>query len=183
MPTPLRPRWAFHDRTPLPLEVMKLRTLQKGADDDATDPEIVKFASELARPHKPDDYAGIAKEIHAFVRDGIRYQRDPGLREEFESAGTVLRRGWDDCDGKSRLAVALARSLGLDADIQPVWRDGYLTHVQWRVRWPGSLRFAGNQNGWVIGELTIKGAELGQDPRTIPKNPETGKFPLSGGPG
>lgn len=181
MSSPIRPRWQFHDRTPKPLEIAKLRILQKGADDDATDPFIVEHATKLARAHKPDDYEAIANEIHRFVRDGIRYQRDPALKEEFESAGTVLRRGWDDCDGKSRLAVALALALGIEAEINPMWRDGYLTHVQWRVRWPMSQRAKGAQaDGWVVGELTVKGAELGQDPRTIAKNPETGKFPLSG---
>jgi hypothetical protein len=50
------------------------------------------------------------------------------------------------------------------------------------VRFPGSQRHKGAdpQTGWVVGELTVKGAELGQDPATIKKNPETGKFPLSG---
>lgn len=167
---------------PLPNEVRKLGVLRQGAFDDATDPKIVRFASELARPFPPDDYLSIAREIFRWVRDGIRYQRDPGLREEFESAGTVLERGWDDCDGKVRLAVAMLRALGIDADVNPKWKDGYLTHVQLRVRFPGSHKIPGNVAGWLVGETTVRGAELTQDPRAIASNAETGKLPLSGGP-
>lgn len=166
---------------PKPLEIAKLAKLREGAFDDARDPEIVRFASALARPHAPDDYLAITREIFRWVRDGIRYQRDPGGLEEFESAGTILRRGWDDCDGKVKLAVALLRSLGIEADVEPVWKNGNLSHVQLRVRWPGSQKVPGNRHGWILGELTIAGAELTQDPRSIAPNPETGRLPLSGG--
>jgi len=150
---------------------------------DALDPIIVEFASRLARPFAPDDYLSIVREIFRWVRDGIRYQRDPGLREDFAPAMVVLQRGWDDCDGKIKLAVALMRALGIEADVVPVWgSEGELSHVQLRVRFPGSNRVEGNQDGFLYAEITIRGAELGQSPRAIASNPETGKLPLSGGP-
>jgi transglutaminase-like putative cysteine protease len=167
---------------PRPTEIRKLIVLRGQAYDDALDPAIVEMASTLARPFAPDDYLAIAREIFRWVRDGIRYQRDPGLREEFASAGEVLKRGWDDCDGKVKLAVAMLRSVGMTADVHPVWRGGNLTHVQLRVRWPGSTKVPGNVNGWIIGDETIKGAELTQNPRAVASNPDTGKLPLSGGP-
>lgn len=178
----LRPRRVVRPHLPRPLEIQKLGVLRDGAYDDAIDPVIVEFASRLAAPFAPDDYLAITREIFRFVRDGIRYQRDPGLREEFATAAQVLRRGWDDCDGKVRLAVALLRSLGIEADVNPKWSNGYLSHVQLRVKFPGSQRVPGNVGGWIVGELTIRGAELTQDPRAIASNPDTGKLPLSGGP-
>lgn len=153
------------------------------AFSDALDPIIVEFASRLARPFAPDDYLSIVREIFRWVRDGIRYQRDPGLHEDFASAMVVLQRGYDDCDGKIKLAVALMRALGIDADVVPVWgNEGELSHVQLRVRFPGSDRVEGNVDGWIYAEITIRGAELGQNPLAIASNPETGKLPLSGGP-
>lgn len=170
-------------RPPQPAQIQKLNHLRKLAGDDALQPKVVQTAAWLARPHKPDNWKGIATEVHRFVRDGIRFQRDPDRKEEFAPSVLVLERGWDDCDGKAKLAVALLRSLGIDADIHPVWDDnGMLTHVQYDVRWPGSNKFPGNRGGWVRGETTVSTAELGQDPYTVPQNPETGKLPLSGGP-
>ncbi len=178
----IRPRHVFRPAPPRPTEIWKLDDLRRGAYDDALEPYIVEFASKLAAPFAPDDYLAITREIFRWVRDGIRYQRDPGLHEEFATAAQVLRRGWDDCDGKVRLAVALLRALGIEADVNPKWKGGYLTHVQLRVRFPGSHKVAGNVAGWIVGELTIRGAELTQDPRAIAARPETGKLPLSGGP-
>lgn len=168
---------------PRPLEVKKYFDLRRQAFDDAQDPIIVNFASTLARPFAPDDYLTIVREIFRWVRDGIRFQRDPGQREEFASAATILNRGWDDCDGKIKLAVSLMRSLGIDADVQPVWnQEGFLSHVQLRVRFPGSEHIRGSKAGWLYGEITIRGAELTQNPMAIASRPETGKLPLSGGP-
>lgn len=168
---------------PLPSQIRKLHRLSELAREDAQDPIVVNQASLLARPYRPDDWSGIANEVHRWVRDGIRFQRDPDRVEEFAPSSTVLRRRWDDCDGKSKLAVALLRSLGMDADIQPVWdSDGYLAHVQYKVRWPGSQSYPGSKHGWVVGETTIDTAELGQDPHSVPLNHDTGRLPLSGGP-
>lgn len=181
-------------RPPQKLELAKLQTLRDMARSDAVDPIVVNLAARLARPHKPDDWKGIAEEVHHFVRDGIRFQRDPDRREEFASSAVVIQRGWDDCDGKAKLAVALLRALGMDADVWPIWNDeGELAHVQYIVRWPGSVRYPGHRNGWVTGEpnldasgairaeTTVAGVELGVNPYTMRRNPETGKLPLAGG--
>ena len=167
---------------PRPDQAEKLAYMQRRAAKDARDPMVVSWASRIARPFAPDDYLGIARELFRWVRDGIRYQRDPDRREELAPARVVLDRGWDDCDGKVRLFVAGLRSLGLDARVHPVWRAGILGHVQGQVRFPRSESVEHNQAGWLVGDLTIRGAELGDNPRRIASNPDTGKLPLSGGP-
>ncbi|MBX3128402.1 MAG: transglutaminase family protein [Polyangiaceae bacterium] len=145
-------------------------------------PELVDLAHRLAGHLRPDDYVGRATQIHRFVRDGIKYQRDPGQVEQLADPISVLQRGYDDCDGKVVLAVALMRALGLEAEPHGLWQGDVLKHVQYRVRWPGSgdapfeLRAPG---GWVRGEVTIRGAELGQDPYSVPRDPETGRLPLA----
>ncbi len=166
------------------LEVQKLGILNRMIEEDSVDPMIVEFASRLARPYPPDNFAQIARSIYRWVRDGIRMQRDPNLKEDFASAMDVLRKGYDDCDGKVHLAASLLRALGLDARAWPIWTaDGYLKHVQLWVKFPGSYRIRGAQpDGALIGDPTIDGAELGDDVRRIAPSPRTGKFPFAGGP-
>ncbi len=168
---------------PKPDQIRKFQTLRQMARDDAQDPAVVAQASRLVRRHRPDDWKGMANEIHRWVRDGIRFQRDPDRKEEFAPSALVLERRWDDCDGKAKLAVALLRALGMEADIEPMWsNEGNLVHVKYRVRWKGSNTHpSAGPGGWLIGETTVDTAELGQDPYTVPVNPETGSLPLSGG--
>lgn len=95
-----------------------------------------------------------AERLHRWVRDQIAYATDPD-GEQLADSETVLARGYDDCDGKSRLFVALCIAAGLEARIRAVFNErGDFTHVQAQVRWPGSP--------WVLAELILAGVELGQ---------------------
>jgi hypothetical protein len=125
--------------------------------------------------------------LHAVVRDGIEYRRDRvhGIRwEEFADTLSILRRGYDDCDGKSRVLVALVRALtaapppwmqGLRlaqlrdtrARIRPVFEGRNFAHVQPELRWPGSEQVPGNDDGWVIAEVIVEGAGIGTDIETL----------------
>jgi transglutaminase-like putative cysteine protease len=161
-------------------DVAKLGRMRSGASLDSRNPEVRKKAVELTRKFRPDDWSNQARALHRWVRDHIRYVHDPDGFEELAPAPVVLERGFDDCDGKVKLVVAMAKALGLDADFQPVWVGPSLGHVQWRVRFPGSTQNHGaDEAGYLVGDVTVKGAELGQDPRTVPRNPSTGRYPLS----
>lgn len=125
------------------------------------------------------------RQIHRFVRDRIHYEHDyrvstgqPG--EEFADSETILRRGYDDCDGKARLFVALMRAaeivapLQTEARIRAVFTKHPLAfvHVQAEVRFPGSLRVQNaTPDGWVLAEMILKGCELGQNPDDVPRGP------------
>jgi transglutaminase-like putative cysteine protease len=125
------------------------------------------------------------RQIHRFVRDRIHYEQDwrvsqaqPG--EEFADSETILRRGYDDCDGKSRLFVALMRAaelqkpIGTAARIRPVFTKHPFdfVHVQTEVLFPGSKRIdTADRDGWVIAEMILKGCELGKNPDDCPRGP------------
>jgi transglutaminase-like putative cysteine protease len=167
---------------PEPLELDKLEKFRKQAHDDATDPRIMAMAGRLARPHKPDEWRAIAREIFNFVRDGIRFQDDPNREQWMVPAPATLEQGWGNCVGKTILAVAMMRALGIEAEIWPVWTGNVMSHVAVRLRFPGVRRQPDvSPDGWLYGELTIRRSDLGQDPFTVPRNPETGGLPLSGG--
>lgn len=168
----------------------KLAFMRLNAHRAATKPLVVETASNLVRPFRPDDWRRRANALFHFVRDGVHYQRDPDRRENLADVRVDLTRGFGDCDNKAADLMALALSVGFEADLWPVWRGDELAHLQTALRWPGSERFANAHNGdevldgpdgggWIVGDTTIAGAELGTDPSTVPRNPETGRLPLS----
>jgi hypothetical protein len=113
-----------------------------------------------------------------WVRDRIGYARDRDAagtrREVFADSVTVLRGRVDDCDGKSRLLVALVRALErpdlLRARIRPVFpAPDDFRHVQVELAWPGVP--------WQVAEVTIAGVGIGEDVRRVHPS---GRYPLAG---
>lgn len=159
----------------------KARWLDAAASLDAgTEEPVRKLALAFARASGPNDPRAFATAVQHFVRDAIEYVPDPDNQEEFADAATVLERGADDCDGKSRLFVALVRAApvgDVEARIVPVFRHkkGFFApddfvHVQAQVRWPGSRKDPrAEAGGWLRTELTLAGAEIGQDVNTLPR--------------
>jgi transglutaminase-like putative cysteine protease len=138
---------------------------------------VRKFAQQFKRfaSNKPN----CARIIHHWVRDNIHYVQDyriienlPG--EEFADSEAVLRRGYDDCDGKARLFVCLCRLQGIASRIRPVFRRHPqldFVHVQAEVRWPGSEREKNAEpGGWLLCELILKDCEIGENPDDVPRD-------------
>lgn len=108
-------------------------------------------------------------DVFAYVRDEIRYVRDPPP-EQFADAAVILARGFDDCDGKARTLCALLTAaehispVGVECELVPVFpMPGYFSHVAARVRWPKSHLFRGaDADGWVRAETILKGVNLGE---------------------
>lgn len=188
--TPIGPRVVVVDRVLVDNDRAKLRYMRRKAAEAARDPWIVDLASRLTRPYPADAWRDRVNAIFRFVRDGMRYQRDPGRREQIAHPRVSLERGYGDCDDKTMAFVALCRAIGIEADAWPLWKGDELVHVQQAARWPGSERLTNAQSGaevldgpagagWIVSDATIAGAELGQDARLVPRNPETGKLPLA----
>lgn len=168
----------------------KARWLDAAASLDSHQDLVVRCARDLLDRLVRPGAETVARAVHAFVRDSIRYVPDtrkmPFWRphpegEEFADSESILTRGFDDCDGKARLFTSIVRAIGalspglvLLARIRPVFhrvpREFY--HVQAECRWPGSERVS--PSGWVLAELIVKGVSLGADPDSGPKGP-TGK--------
>lgn len=169
----------------------KARYLDAGASLDAIDPRLRTLAVRLAG-NAPTPRQAVER-LFLFVRDRVKYVRDPH-GEDFADSASVLSKGEDDCDGKSRLFVALCRALGIErpgwrveAQIQPVFKrvpgmgEPAFTHVQGRVRWYGSGSFPlADHNGWVLAELTLAGVPLGHGAEAAHRNAMTGRLDVSG---
>lgn len=154
----------------------KANWLDAAASMDTALKYVRQFASRFA---KVPTLEAKAHEIHRWVRDNIRYVRDwrettnsPG--ERFADSESILKQGYEDCDGKARLFVALCRTCGVDARIRPVFKkhpELAFTHVQAEVRWPGSERLSyAMPGGWVLAELILKGCEIGMNPDDMPRD-------------
>ena len=145
-------------------------------------PVVREVARRVARPYgaiSPEKMGAIARDLFRLVRDRVRYVSDPAS-EEFSDAQQTLEQGFGDCDDKVRCFVALARSLKLEAHVRPVMRGSEFAHVQAVVRWPGSERERkALQDGWMVAELILRDAELGDDVQDVPAPPGLDWRPLA----
>ena len=119
----------------------------------------------MSRYADPNELGALARMFHRFVRDSIRYVRDPAS-EEFTDSDKILLRGYADCDDKARLFVALCRSAGIAARIRPCFVGDDFVHVQAEVLLSsceeGAACFLeGSGCEWCVSELIVRGTEIG----------------------
>lgn len=69
------------------------------------------LALRLVRHNPQKDWSGEIRDLHAFVRDNIRYVRDIRHVETIQSAEKTLEFGQGDCDDKSILLASLLESI------------------------------------------------------------------------
>lgn len=87
-------------------------------------------ALELVANLPPRKWFAEIEALHAFVRDQIRYVRDPDGYELVQAPEKTLELGQGDCDDKSTLLAALLKSTGHPARFVAVGFNGDgLSHV------------------------------------------------------
>jgi len=94
-----------------------------------SDYKIIHFARWLVEDQKQHDFYAEAKIIQNFVRDQIRYVRDPRNIETIQTASKTLEIGQGDCDDKSILVCSLLECLGAKTRLVALAFDGN-THFQ-----------------------------------------------------
>jgi len=84
---------------------------------------------ELVCPEHPEWYAEIDA-LHRFVRDQIRYVRDPDGYELVQSPEKTLEYAQGDCDDQATLLAALLKSIGHPSRFIALgFEGGPLSHV------------------------------------------------------
>jgi transglutaminase-like putative cysteine protease len=165
-------------------ERRKWEFLRDAPTRDALDPDLREVARHLAAiaalsPAPEWCYAQLAL---ALARDCIAYQLDvdrvgreqiDGYTDPPDSPLRGLIRGFDDCDAKARLFVALCLANGLPAGMVDRWKGTRLAHVYGRVlvRW---LRET--MPRWFFAETILRRARLGDIAESVPKEIETGRW-------
>jgi hypothetical protein len=162
-------------REPLPEELEKWRKIERAADTDFQSP-LMQFLGNCLLKLCNGDQRRVAELAMAMARDCIAYQSDLQRvgHEDLDHPQNIWRRGVDDCDGKSRLFVALVKAADGIAKPVPKWADDekqpgklWLQHVSAEVCLGGH---------WLPVELTLKRARVGEKPGEVPKELTDGKW-------
>lgn len=88
--------------------------------DGRSDPNIRHAAGTIIRALDPRDIAGQARTIFEWVRENIRFVRDPAATELLQTPSITLRLGFGDCDDMSTLIASMLESVGIAAEFQTV---------------------------------------------------------------
>lgn len=95
-----------------------------------SDPTIVLKARELTAGLGAKNYYGEIRALHQFVRDSIRYVKDPLGVETIITPDKLLQIGQGDCDDKATLLASLLESIGHPARYVAVgFSPGDYSHV------------------------------------------------------
>jgi hypothetical protein len=132
----------------------KARWIDSMATLDGRFEDVQKISRLFNRAYGPNDKEPIARALHRFVRDGIKYVEDPN-GEQLSDSVQILRDACGDCDDKARLYVALVRAARINSRILPIFQGPAFTHVQAQT-WLGGR--------WLVSELIVHGCELGDLP-------------------
>jgi transglutaminase-like putative cysteine protease len=94
-------------------------------------PVVIETARQLTANLPQKDYPGESHALFRFVRDRIRYVRDPNGVEALARPETTLQLGSGDCDDKVILLCSLLESIGHDTRLVAMKQDprGPYCHV------------------------------------------------------
>ena len=89
-----------------------LKAMRGLARAGSQSPQVRQIVQVLTRDLKQKEWLGEITRIHEFVRDHIRYIRDPSGTELLQTPEATLQLGSGDCDDKSSLTAAMLLSIG-----------------------------------------------------------------------
>lgn len=108
----------------------------------------------------PRDYLNKAQALYGFVKNYVRFERDPFGVEMLQEPIVTLKRRAGDCDDHTTLVCALFGSIGFPYAIKTIKADmrrpDEFSHVFAVVNIPGK--------GWVGADTSVDPAYLGWEP-------------------
>lgn len=124
-----------------------------------THPDVYLRARSLVRDVLPYDDLGELEAVQQFVRDQIRYTRDPLRTEAVQRPDLTLAWGTGDCDDKATLLGSMLGSVGTP------WRFVMLATSRQRPGQFSHVYAEGYARGvWVPLETIVPGAPIGWVP-------------------
>jgi len=111
------------DRKARSLNLM-LKLIERGKRD----PKIRILTSSIIKNCKEGNFKDEVTAIAFFIKDNIRYQRDPEALETIADAWDTLKLGFGDCDDLVVLASSMLQSVGVRTRVRVVGRET-LSHV------------------------------------------------------
>src|SRR3954468_4160487 len=158
----------------------KWKLLQEMPLIDSRNPKLRRMA-ELIWQLSEKRPLRFLKLAFAVAKDGVEYESDIKQFGHEDIAGVTRApeptdatdaydRGYDDCDAKARLFVALCLARGFEARLWPLWKEGELSHVAGEVKLNGK---------WTHAETILARAVFGEMHTDVPKEPTTGKWKVT----
>jgi len=122
-------------------------------------PTIISAASTIIRNAANKDYFSEAEQIFNFVKQNIRYTRDPEGVELVQAPWITLKRGQGDCDDQATIVAALAAAIGMQTGFEAIRGSAQtpdeFTHVYAVIR---------TNKGWRAADTTVDEAQFGWRP-------------------
>ncbi len=144
---------------------MTLGFMKKLANSQRTSLELQSLVDSIVRNAPEKNFRREAELIHNYVRDRIRYQKDPPDYEAIHSPLSTLARGAGDCDDKVILECALLKAAGHECRFVAVSLEpDYFSHVFVQTligrEWVSSDPTESQPFGWepqdgVIGRIIV----------------------------
>lgn len=130
---------------------------QKLIKKSLTNPDFVNFARSIVRSCSPKDYLCEGKSIFNWVKENIRYVKDPLDVELIQSPENTLKIGQEDCDGLSILLSALYQAIGHPTRLVTISQDSerQFSHIYPEVYINGE---------WIAADVTPKNSFFGWTP-------------------
>lgn len=134
-------------------------------------PEIRNLATSLTSKYEAGDFKQ-ARRLYEFVRDEIRYIRDPLLFEDVQPPEITLKRLSGDCDDKAVLLCSLLLAIGFETALifADTDNDGFADHVYCAVHIQNAPEVYKPLNGkingidmhdWIPLDPTLEDLEFG----------------------
>jgi len=156
----------LHYRAPLLSGVagteQTIKIMRQLVDDAVSDPQFIRFATDVVRSVAAFDDIGEVQAIYNWVSRNIRYTKDPVTKEKLYPPQELLKIRAGDCDDISMLLGALAIAIGYPARLITVGVNPQapqeFSHVYVEAEAP-----AGSGN-WIALDAARYGAQFGLEP-------------------
>jgi len=136
-----------------------IEEMQRLVAEGKRDPDIIQTARIIVRHLPNKDYYGEAEAIFKFVKDNIRYVRDPEGVELLAHPLQVLKEGQGDCDELATLFCALAAAIGMQTGFEAIRSErnypDEFSHVYPIVQ---------TSQGWRAADTSVAESSLGWRP-------------------
>lgn len=122
----------MHSREPYPNVDVVLREMVRLANEYKSDPRLRDRVQGVTSGVRLADRSAVARAVWRWVRENVRYVRDPAQTELLQSPVRILESPrYADCDGMATLAAAMLSALGIRAGFRAVAREtaGAYDHV------------------------------------------------------
>lgn len=141
--------------------VQTLRVMRGFARDAVRNPDQIIRAKvrDLLSGLPPRQWMAEIRALHAFVRDSIRYLRDPVGVELVQTPEKTLEYGQGDCDDKATLLAAMLSAAGHPAQFVAIGLGGgpfshVLVETQIGPRWCPLETIIDKEPGWFPDGVT-----------------------------